>query len=70
MPRDETLIKKIMNRIEHLKKERGVTYLDIFHDTGIHLGRIISQKRDIPISTLSDICKYFGMSLSEFFKGI
>jgi transcriptional regulator with XRE-family HTH domain len=39
-------------------------------DRGIQMARLESGKKNISISTLSVICKYLGVSLSEFFKGI
>lgn len=67
---DKTLIEKIVLRIKKLREAQGITLQSFYNDTGIHLARIESEKRDIPISTLSRICKYFGVTLSELLKGL
>jgi len=64
------LIEKIVAKIKKLREEKGVTLQEFYDDTGVHLARIESQKRDLPISTLSRICDYFGLTLSEFLKGM
>lgn len=67
---DKQLIDKIIARIRRLRNQHGTTLQEFYNDTGTHLARIESQKRDIPISTLQRISKYFGLTLSEFLKGM
>lgn len=38
-----------------------------YFDTGIHLARIEQGKQNITVSTLSKICEYFSIQLSDFF---
>jgi len=68
--RDEILLARIASKIKKLRKEKGVTLADFYNDTGIHLARFESSKANISVSTLSKICKYFGITIPEFFKGI
>ena len=68
--RDEILIEKIVDRIRKLRNERGVTLEVFFNDTGIHLARIESQRRNVTVSTLKRICNYFEVNLAEFFSGL
>jgi transcriptional regulator with XRE-family HTH domain len=68
--RDEILIEKIVDRIRELRNENGVTLEVFFNDTGIHLARIESQRRNVTVSTLKRICSYFEVNLSEFFSGL
>ncbi len=67
---NQELIDKIVLRIRKLREKKAVTLQEFYDDTGIHLARIESEKRDLPISTLSRICDYFGLTLSEFLKGM
>jgi transcriptional regulator with XRE-family HTH domain len=67
---DKALVDKIIIRIKKLREERDVTLQEFYNDTGIHLARIESEKRDLPISTLKRICKYFDLPLSDFLKGL
>lgn len=68
--RDEVLIKKVIEKIKKLREQQGVTLEQFYNDTNIHLSRIESSKVNISLSTLGAICKYFKISLSEFFKGM
>jgi transcriptional regulator with XRE-family HTH domain len=68
--KDKALIDKITTKLKKLREQKGVTLQEFYNDTGIHLARIDSEKRDLPISTLKRICEYFGISLSEFLKGM
>nr|WP_239403258.1 MULTISPECIES: helix-turn-helix transcriptional regulator [unclassified Alistipes] len=37
-------------------------------DTQIHVARIETAKVNISVSTLDAICRYFGISMEEFFR--
>lgn len=64
------LISKIANRVKQLRIEKGISQDSFFIDTEIHIARIESGRSNITVSTLSAICDYFGISLSDFFKDI
>jgi len=66
--RDEELIRKVALRIKQLREEKGLTQEQVFNDTDIHIGRIESIQVNPTISTIGAICKYFKISLSEFFR--
>ena len=68
--RDEEIIRKVAYRIKDLREQKRLTQEQLYNDTNIHIGRIESLKVNVSISTLSVICKYFKITLSEFFKGI
>lgn len=61
---------KIANRIKQLRNEKGISQDTFFIDTDIHIARIESGKSNITVSTLSSICDYFNITLSDFFSGI
>jgi len=69
-PKNKQLIEKVILKIKKTRELNKVTLQEFYNDTGIHLARIESQKRDIPLSTLQKICEYFGTNLSEFLKGL
>lgn len=62
------LVSKIANRIKQLREEKGISQDTFFIDTDIHIARIESGRSNITVSTLSAICDYFGITLSDFFK--
>jgi Predicted transcriptional regulators len=64
------LVSKIASRIKQLREEKGVSQDSFFIDTDIHIARIESGGSNITVSTLSSICDYFGINLSDFFKDI
>jgi transcriptional regulator with XRE-family HTH domain len=64
------LVSKIANRIKQLREEKGISQDSFFIDTDIHIARIESGRSNITVSTLSAICDYFRITLSDFFKDI
>jgi transcriptional regulator with XRE-family HTH domain len=68
--RDDNLLKKIALRLKALREERGLSQEELYNETDIHIGRIETGRSNISVSTLSMLCKYFGISLSEFFKKV
>jgi transcriptional regulator with XRE-family HTH domain len=67
---DTILLKKIALRIKKLREKNELTQEQFLNDTGIHIGRIETAKRDLSVSTLKKIAKYFNLTLSQFLKGI
>jgi transcriptional regulator with XRE-family HTH domain len=63
-------LKRVALRIKQLRQEKGITQEDFLNDTGIHIGRIETAQRDFSMTTLQAICKYFGITASEFFKDV
>ena len=49
---------------------KGVSQETVYEDTGLHIGRIETERHNITVSTLSRLCDYYGITLSEFFEGI
>lgn len=66
--RDTKLLKKIASVVKNLREEKGVTQEMVYSDTNIHIGRIETAKANLSVSTLSALCKYFKIRLSDFFK--
>ena len=65
--KNKELIETIVLCIKDLRNEKSVTLEAFYFDTGIHLARIEQGKQNISVSTLSKICDYFQISLSDFF---
>ncbi|WP_394758029.1 helix-turn-helix domain-containing protein, partial [Flavobacterium sp.] len=62
------LLEKTVACVKEIRKSKNITLEAFYFDTGIHLARIEQGKQNITISTLSKICEYFEISLSDFFK--
>ena len=58
----------LAKRVKILRKEKGVSQQNAYNDTRIHFARIEQGKRDVSYTTLIRICRYFNISLQEFFK--
>ncbi len=67
---DTILLKKIALRIKKLREKHQLTQEQFLNDTGIHIGRVETAKRDISVSTLKKIASYFNLTLSQFLKGL
>lgn len=68
--RNNILLKKIAVRLKSLREEKGLTQEEMYNETNIHIARIETAKVNISVSTLSSLCKFFNVSLVEFFKKI
>ena len=49
--RDITLLKAIAGRLRELRAEKGVSQETVYEDTGIHIGKIETEKYNITVST-------------------
>ena len=68
--RDKKLLQKIALVIKELRNGFGLSQEEVYNDTNIHIGRIETARANLTISTLSTLCKYFNISLSEFHKRV
>jgi len=67
---NQELLNKIAKRIKQLREIKGLSQETFYIDTDIHIARIELGKVNITVSTLKDICDYFEITLSEFFKDV
>ena len=68
--RNDVLIEEIARRLKDLRIGRGLSQETVYFNTGIHIGKIETEKYNITDSTLSKLCDYYQITLEEFFKGI
>ncbi|MFC0521390.1 helix-turn-helix domain-containing protein [Mesonia maritima] len=68
--RNIELLEKIALKIKALRNEKGLTQEEVYNDLGIHIARIEANRSNITVSTLSEICKYFSISLKDLFGEI
>ncbi len=68
--RDNKLLQKIAIAIKELREKEELTQEDVYNDTNIHIGRIETARANLSVSTLSALCKYFKVSLSDFHKKV
>jgi transcriptional regulator with XRE-family HTH domain len=65
--RDTKLLQNIAQVLKQLREEKGLTQDEVFDATKIHIGRIETTKANPTISTISKLCKYFKIKISDFF---
>ena len=68
--RNDVLIEERARRLKDLRIGRGLSQETVYFNTGIHIGKIETEKYNITVSTLSKLCDYYQITLEEFFKGI
>jgi transcriptional regulator with XRE-family HTH domain len=68
--KDEILLNKIALRLKALREDKGISQEQLYNETDIHIARIETAKYNISVSTLSKLCKYFKISLTDFFSKI
>lgn len=66
--KDLVLLSFIAQKLKRLREAKNVSQQDVLNDTAIHIARIETGRMNISISTLSHLCKYFNITLSEFFE--
>jgi transcriptional regulator with XRE-family HTH domain len=66
--KDKKFLVSIAFRVKYLRSLKRVTQEDFLNDTGIHIGRIETAKRDFSMTTLRKICDYFNVTPEEFFS--
>lgn len=64
------LLTEIAARLKELRQERGLSQRLVYIDTDVHVGKIELGKTNVSVSTLAILCKYYGITLEEFFRGI
>lgn len=66
--RDEALLGYITRKCKELRAKRDASQEVIYEDTHIHIGKIETAKKNISVSTLSKLCRYYQISLTDFLK--
>jgi transcriptional regulator with XRE-family HTH domain len=67
---DKKLLQKIALVVKELREEVDLSQEDVYNETNIHIGRIETAKANLSISTLSALCKFFKIKLSDFLKRV
>ncbi|MCC8034700.1 MAG: helix-turn-helix domain-containing protein [Rikenellaceae bacterium] len=67
--RDDKFIGFIGKKLKELRREKGVSQIEVYIDTNINVKRIEAGTQNISVSTLRALCLYYGIPLEEFFKG-
>ncbi|MAU17152.1 MAG: transcriptional regulator [Muricauda sp.] len=66
--KNKELLTSISLAFKELRSNEGLTQQNVKDDTGIHIGRIETTTNDPSSSTIFELCKYFKIPLSEFYR--
>ena len=65
---NEPVVRGVVAQLRELRHARNLSHKQVFTDTDINIGRIESGRGNISVSTLADLCAYYGIPLREFFE--
>lgn len=68
--RNIPLLKSIAHKLAEIRKSKGLSQADVYIDTDLNIGHIEAGRKNVTISSLAILCKYYGITLEEFFRGI
>jgi len=68
--RNDKLLKAIADKLKKLREEKNLSQADVYIDTDLNMARVEGGKTSITLTTLYNLCKYYGTDLSEFFKDL
>ena len=68
--RNIDLIIAVGRKLKESRNKKGLSQEQVYEDTGIHIGRVETGQYNISISTLSELCQYYGVSMIEFFRSL
>ena len=55
-------------KLKAIREGKRISQDVVYHDTGIHIGRIESGSANITLSTLDSLCTYLDTDLAIFFS--
>ncbi len=65
--RNEQAIHITAVRLKELRHKKGLTQAEVYKATGINVGRVEAEQSNITVSTLEELCRYYGVSLKKFY---
>lgn len=68
--RNDILLAIIGEKLVKLREARGLSQQKVYIHTGIDMDMIERGKYNLTLTTLSDLCDYYNISIKEFFKGV
>ena len=61
---------EVVHRLQRLRRERGFSLQEVYDATGIHVARLEARKANMTVITLATLCRFYSISLAEFFHGL
>lgn len=64
------LLLELIRRLKVLREGKKLTLQEVYDATGVHIGRIESNRLNMTITTLAILCQHYQATLSETLKDI
>ena len=68
--RNDILLAIIGEKLVKLREARGLSQQKVYIHTGIDMDMIERGEYNLTLTTLSDLCDYYNISIKEFFKEV
>lgn len=68
--RRDVEIRAIAVRLRKMREETGKYQKDVARETGMNMGDIEAGRYNITVTTLDRLCRYYGITMAEFFEGL
>ena len=68
--RNDILLAIIGEKLVKLREARRLSQQKVYIHTGIDMDMIERGEYNLTLTTLSDLCDYYNISIKEFFKGV
>lgn len=70
LERNNEALLKIAAKFRILRRKKGLAQKAVSKDTGLNIGNIEAARLNMNITTLERLCRYYGLTLEEFFDDI
>ena len=67
LERNEDALYKIAAKLRLLRRKAELKQITVTKDTGLNISNIEAAKKNINITSLELLCRYYGVTLDEFF---
>lgn len=68
--RNDAALRKIAERLKQLRAATGKYQKDVERETGVNIGSVEAAQYNLSVKTLERLCRYYGITLAEFFEGL
>lgn len=68
--RNDILLAAIGDKLVKIREAKGLSQQRVYIHTGLDMDMIERGEYNLTLSTLSDLCDYYNISLKEFFRGL
>lgn len=68
--RNNVLLKTVGRKLATVRKGKGLSQTDVYIDTDLNIGHIETGRKNVTLSTLAILCKYYSITLEELFRDI